>query len=126
MTMQAVSIKIPDTIAEYAVVEDEKDMLIRNAMILFPYIKNDTISHGKAAELLGIHKMDLIALYGSLGIPYFDQPKEEGVGLFCDAGKVGAELTAGFQIGIGDRAMFPEIAQPALAPDANGALFFRW
>ena len=73
MTMQAVSIKIPDTIAEYAVVEDEKDMLIRDAMILFPYIKNDTISHGKAAELLGIHKMDLIALYGSLGIPYFDQ-----------------------------------------------------
>ena len=77
MTMQAVSIKIPDTIAEYAVVDDEKDMLIRNAMILFPYIKNDTISHGKAAELLGIHKMDLIALYGSLGIPYFDQTKEE-------------------------------------------------
>lgn len=39
MTMQAVSIKIPDTIAEYTLVEDEHDALTRNAMILFPYIK---------------------------------------------------------------------------------------
>ena len=36
MTMQAVSIKIPDTIAEYTLVEDEHDALTRNAMILFP------------------------------------------------------------------------------------------
>ena len=46
--------------------------------------------------------------------------------MFFDAGKVGAELTAGFQIGIGDRAMFPEIAQPALAPHADGTLIFGW
>lgn len=77
MTMQAVSIKIPDTIAEYTVVEDENEMLTRNAMILFPYIKREVISHGKAAQLLGIHKIDLIALYSSLGIPYLDQTKEE-------------------------------------------------
>lgn len=75
--MKAISIKIPDTIAEYAVVEDENAILTRNAMILFPFIKNEVISHGKAAELLGIHKMDLIALYSSLGIPYLDQTKEE-------------------------------------------------
>lgn len=77
MTMQAVSIKIPDTIAEYTVVEDEKELLTRNAMILFPYIKKEVISHGKAAELLGIPKIDLIALYSNLGIPYLDQTKEE-------------------------------------------------
>lgn len=77
MTMQAVSINIPDTITEYTVLEDEKDILTRNAMILYPYIINETISHGKAAQLLGIHKMDLIALYSSLGIPYFDQTKDE-------------------------------------------------
>ena len=75
--MKAISIKIPDTIAEYAAVEDENAVLIRNAMILFPFIKNEVISHGKAAELLGIHKMDLIAIYSSLGIPYLDQTKEE-------------------------------------------------
>ena len=57
MTMQAVSIKIPDTIAEYTLVEDEHDALTRNAMILFPYIKKEVLSHGKAAGLLGIHKI---------------------------------------------------------------------
>lgn len=36
------------------------------------HIKNDTISHGKAAEMLGIPKMGLIELYGSLGIAYPD------------------------------------------------------
>ena len=77
MTMKAISIKIPDTIAEYAAVEDENAALTRNAMILFPFIKNEVISHGKAAELLGIHKMDLIAIYSSLGIAYLDQTKEE-------------------------------------------------
>ncbi|MBQ1999987.1 MAG: UPF0175 family protein [Spirochaetales bacterium] len=77
MTMQAVSIKIPDTIAEYTVVEDENEVFTRNAMILFPYIKRDVISYGKAAQLLGIHKIDLIALYSSLGIPYLEQTKEE-------------------------------------------------
>ena len=81
MTMQAVSIKIPDTIAEYTLVEDEHDALTRNAMILFPYIKKEVLSHGKAAGLLGIHKMDLIALYSDLGIPYLDQTIEE---LECD------------------------------------------
>lgn len=77
MTMQAVSINIPDTIAEYTIVDDEKELLTRNAMILYPYIKKEVISHGKAAELLGIHKIDLISLYSSLGIPYLDQTKEE-------------------------------------------------
>ncbi len=77
MTMTSVSIKIPDTIIEYAAVEDENAMLTRNAMILFPYIQKEVISHGRAAELLGIHKMDLIALYSNLGLPYLNQSKEE-------------------------------------------------
>ena len=77
MTMQAVSINIPDAMVEYTTVQNESTQLMRNAMILFPYIQNETISHGKAAQILGIHKMDLIALYSTLGIPYLDQTKEE-------------------------------------------------
>ena len=46
--------------------------------------------------------------------------------MFFDIGKVGVELAGGLQVGIEDRPMLPEIAQPALAPDANGALFFGW
>ena len=72
-----VSISVPQMMAEYTVSNDEKSNLIRNAMILFPYIQNDTISHGKAAQILGIHKMDLIALYSNLGLPYLDQTSDE-------------------------------------------------
>ena len=77
MTMTEVSIRVPQMMAEYTVSNDEKSNLIRNAMILFPYIQNDTISHGKAAQILGIHKMDLIALYSNLGLPYLDQTSDE-------------------------------------------------
>ena len=77
MTMQAVSINIPDTMVEYATPQNESTQLMRNAMILFPYIQNETISHGKAAQILGIHKIDLISMYSTLGIPYLDQTKEE-------------------------------------------------
>ena len=77
MTMQAVSINIPDAMVEYTTVQNESTQLMRNAMILFPYIQNETISHGKAAQILGIHKMDVIAMYSTLGIPYLDQTKEE-------------------------------------------------
>lgn len=77
MAMTAVSIEIPEAIAEYALVEGEKAVLTRNAMILYPHIQNQTISYGKAAQLLGIHKLDLIALFSSLGLSYLDQTKEE-------------------------------------------------
>ena len=76
-TMQTVSIKIPNKMIEYNIGQDESEELIRNAMILFPYIQKQIISHGKAAQILGIHKMNLIALYSKLGIPYLDQTKEE-------------------------------------------------
>ena len=77
MTMQDVSIKIPDSMVEYTDVQNENEELLRNAMILFPYIQNETISHGKAAQILGINKLDLIAMYSTLGIPYLDQTKDE-------------------------------------------------
>lgn len=50
---------------------------MRNAMLLYPYIKNLTISHGKAAEILGIRKYELIDLYDKMGLLYLDQDVEE-------------------------------------------------
>ncbi|MBQ9438239.1 MAG: hypothetical protein IJU50_07885 [Lachnospiraceae bacterium] len=50
--------------------EDEELMFERNAMFLYPFIRNLTISHGRAAEILGVHKTDLIEFYDSLGIPH--------------------------------------------------------
>lgn len=36
-----------------------------------------TISHGRAAEILGIRKYELIEIYDKLGLPYLDQDIEE-------------------------------------------------
>lgn len=77
MTMTKVEIDVPVEIVPYTVLEDEEAQMIRNAMLVFPYIKNGVMSHGKAAEMLGLHKIDLITLYGKLGLPYFDESIEE-------------------------------------------------
>lgn len=50
---------------------------MHNAMIIFPFFKKETISYGRAAEILNMRKIDLITIYGSLDIPYFDLSKEE-------------------------------------------------
>jgi hypothetical protein len=77
MTMTKVEIDVPEEIVPYTVLEDKEAQITRNAMLVYPYIKNGVISHGKAAEMLGIHKIDLITLYGKLGLPYFDETEEE-------------------------------------------------
>ena len=46
--------------------------------------------------------------------------------MFFDVGEVSAELATGFQVGIEDWMMLPEIAQPTLAPYADGTFFFGW
>ena len=51
--------------------------LTRNALLLYPYILNQTISHGRAAEILGIRKSELIDLYDKLGYSYFDMTMDD-------------------------------------------------
>ena len=77
MTMTDVKIQVPDGMVSYVAATDGQSELIRNAMLLYPYIKNLTISHGKAAEILGIRKYELIDLYDKLGLPYLDQDIQE-------------------------------------------------
>lgn len=77
MTMTDVKIQVPVDMASYVVTNDAQSELMRNAMLLYPYIKNLTISHGRAAEILGIHKYELIDLYDRLGLPYLDQDIQE-------------------------------------------------
>ena len=43
----------------------------------FPHILNQTISHGRAAEILGIRKAELIDLYDKLGYSYFDMTMDD-------------------------------------------------
>ncbi len=77
MTMAKIEIDIPETMIQYMVSDDLESANIRNAMVLYPYIKRGVISHGKAAELLGMHKLELIGLYSDMGIDYLDMTEEE-------------------------------------------------
>ena len=72
-----VQIDVPEALAPFASPKDEQAKLLRNAMIIFPFIQDETISYGRAAEILNLKKIDLIQLYDSLGFPYFNQTKEE-------------------------------------------------
>lgn len=47
------------------------------ALEMYPKIKNGTLSRGKAAEMLGVNKLDLIDFYDDCGYPYFDTSPEE-------------------------------------------------
>lgn len=79
MSFTTVEIQIPEEMEPYVVMKNADDdaILQRNALLLYPYIQNKNISHGRAAEILGIHKLDLIDLYGKMGFCYFDQTMEQ-------------------------------------------------
>lgn len=75
MVMTSIEIKLPSMVKDYVL--DDTTEVMRNALLLYPSIVNETISHGRAAELLGMRKTELIDLYGKLGIPYLDMTDEE-------------------------------------------------
>lgn len=75
MVMTSLEIKLPSPAKDYVMDNTTDEM--RNALLLYPSIANNTISHGRAAELLGMRKMELIELYSRLGIPYLDMTEEE-------------------------------------------------
>lgn len=77
MEMKEFSITIPKEMSVYLTIDDDRTELQRNAMMLYPYIKNLTISHGRAAEILGISKWELIILYDNMGLAYLDQDISE-------------------------------------------------
>lgn len=72
-----VQLAVPEDMTPYLADEDKEHSFERNAMILLPFIRNLTISYGRAAEILGVRKTDLIEYYNSLGIPYLNQSEEE-------------------------------------------------
>ncbi len=75
MSMTSMEIRLPALVKDYILEQTTEAM--RNALLLYPSIANHVISHGRAAELLGMYKMELIELYSRLGIPYLDMTDEE-------------------------------------------------
>ena len=72
VTTESVTIKVPVGMSKYLVTINPEAELTRTALLLYPYILDQTISHGRAAEILGIRKSELIDLYDKLGYSYFD------------------------------------------------------
>ena len=72
MALVDVNIKVPTETAIYLEQSNQVIELERNALLLYPYILNQTISHGRAAEILGIRKNELIDIYDKLGFSYLD------------------------------------------------------
>lgn len=64
-------INIPVEMAPYVESDDGvPSELERNALLLYPYIMANKISHEKAAEILQISPFDLVDIYLNLGIIY--------------------------------------------------------
>ena len=77
MEMVTVPMSVPKGLIPYMEKNDPKQSFARNAMMLYPFIQDMTISHGKAAEILGVHKFALIDFYCSMGLPYLNQAPAE-------------------------------------------------
>ena len=60
MTMRKIEINIPEGMVSYISKTDEEAVLKQHAMILYPYIQDNTISYGKAAELLGAYLQESV------------------------------------------------------------------
>jgi len=73
MEMIKFEMEITKEMLPFVQINDSDVKFKQQALLLYPYIENLTISHGKAAEILGMNKLDLIVLYGKLGITYFNQ-----------------------------------------------------
>ena len=72
------SFSVSPEVARYIKTESDGTPDLRDrAMLLYPAIADLTISHGRAAEILGIPKWDLIELYANMGIPYLSQTWDE-------------------------------------------------
>ncbi len=74
---ESVIINVPVGMSKYLNHTNAETELIRNALLLYPCILNQTISHGGAAEILGIRKSELIDIYDKLGYSYLDITMDE-------------------------------------------------
>jgi len=75
--MERASFDIPATLIPFASPKTDSERNILNAMLIYPAIHSGKISHGRAAEILGLKKFDLIKIYSDLGFPYFDLSADE-------------------------------------------------
>ena len=72
MRSRKLEIEIPDAIAGYLQMDDDKIKARIFRLLLADLALRRVISFGKAAELAGLDRMAFITDMGQMGIPYFD------------------------------------------------------
>ena len=77
MEMVDFPVRVPKDMVSFLTAYGKEQDFERNALMLYGLIKSGRMSHGRAAEILGVRKWDLIEFYNSRGLPYLDQSKEE-------------------------------------------------
>lgn len=61
----------------YSILSHNSNNKVKDALLVYPLVENGTISHGKAAEIIGMSKWEYIELLADIGIPYFTQNIKE-------------------------------------------------
>ena len=74
MTTETISFEIPVGIRQYI---SDNSPVLRNALLIYPAVMDEKISRGRAAELLGISKYDLIDIYNSMKLPQPEISEED-------------------------------------------------
>lgn len=77
MDIVRIELEVPQVLAEYADVNSESYKKKINQIMLYELVKNEKISIGKAAEAMGMRKIDFITDLGKMDSPYFDCNIEE-------------------------------------------------
>lgn len=77
MPTESMTIQVRKGMSKYLVTKSPEEEPVRNALLLYPFILNQTISHGRAAEILEIKKSGFIDLYDKLGYSYLDMTMDD-------------------------------------------------
>jgi len=72
MGLAKIEIEVPTELLKYVNYRDTDYQKKIRELMIYELIKDERISFGKGAELLGIDKITLIMDLGKMGIPYFD------------------------------------------------------
>jgi predicted HTH domain antitoxin len=75
--MSSVKIEIEDSLAALLHQTNQPVQQAGREMIVLELYRRGTISSGKAAELLGMERIDFIKHASRLGIPYIDMTEDE-------------------------------------------------
>lgn len=83
----------PDWLRQAGLPQEEAEERVRQLFVVSLY-QEGRISAGKAAEMLGVHRYDFVALLSRFGFSYFDYTPEELADEFQVVKEWGGDETA--------------------------------